>query len=1046
MKKIALLLCIAICMSLGVPALAAEDSLFKEESVTESQFTPGVDSIELVANGSFETLASETTFDKWGLVCTAKDAAGNGLGYIGSPYVTLSADANTGTRALGLTSEAGQYVHGLVGVSFTGGATYELSGYAKHTGNPGSAFLSIIVNGTVDGATKELGRVNLQFQDIPAGQWTKKILRFTVPENATGGSLMTRLMGAGSIIWDDISLLEEADEIPEPVIVEKKPSLADIEISNFDFEEYTPGVRPGWYCYGGQNGEPNGKSVTFSSAYAKNGKKSARISVEDGAVAPWVSHNISGIVPGATYQLSAWVLTPDVNRVNFSISVEWYTSQSPDSNAVQGSSAKDHWWLTQDMEWREMILEFEAPDNAKSAIIRFRNFTEIGLFHLDTVTMYMVKRPDYAYVESDETFYYTEWPTGTVSALANPYYGDELDGGHAAFAFLDANGTEKYQETVPFENGEAVYTLQTAWLTTKGEEYKVKTEIYKSDGSLVQESETLIYRYDRPKYLGADGIFRKNGKEYNIILGNGVNQERLSWGPEEGGVTIVQLVADSNIPMLEKMDAAHARGLLVLVSLYNGDICAGSAERVESTKAMVEMVKDHPALFGYKVQDEPNQKNNTDEELGRAYRIIHDLDPNHPVYLDDSGYAGYGRLYRFADIIDIDHYGGSGADSGRVFTTMMDHAAAATKGRKPFTLLQQAFMYNNYLPTFNELRHFAYQALFSGASGFGYHSLGSDDGVQQDFMTRPVWDDICEKWAPWEQDFLLDAFVNHKYPQINAFKDSNAMWRTFADGNDIYAVVFNRNKTAVHSVSIPLIDGEGNAVAGAFSATRVAGGSAKTAAGDGTLSIELGALAAEIWKITATETKDLSYLKTTSFSDLAAFPWANQAIACLEEEGIANKVSDTWYGPGMNITRGDFAMFLVKTLGLTAATDDTFSDVDPNAEYADEIAIGKKLGILNGVGDGIFNPEGEITRQELMAITARGMRLKKSIEEGTNEDLAGFSDASAVADWAVLDVASMVRLGVVRGNADGTVNPLGNTTRAEAAVIMNRVLSWAGQP
>lgn len=51
-----------------------------------------------------------------------------------------------------------------------------------------------------------------------------------------------------------------------------------------------------------------------------------------------------------------------------------------------------------------------------------------------------------------------------------------------------------------------------------------------------------------------------------------------------------------------------------------------------------------------------------------------------------------------------------------------------------------------------------------------------------------------------------------------------------------------------------------------------------------------------------------------------------------------------------------------------------------------------------------------------------------------------------MADWAVLDVASMVRLGVVRGNADGTVNPLGNTTRAEAAVIMNRVLSWAGQP
>lgn len=1043
MKVIAVFLCLLCFVSIiGIPTFAAEDSLFKEEVVTESQFTPGVDSIELISNNSFETLASETTFDKWGLVCTGKDADGNGQKYIGSSYINLSSDANSGNRALRLTCIKNEHVHALMGVSFTPGVTYELSGYAKHSGNPGSAFLSIIINGKENGATAQLGRVNLSFSDIPSGQWTKKILRFTVPENAKSGSLMTRLMGEGEVIWDDISLLMEADEIPEPEIIEKKPSLEDLEIDNYSFEDYTPGIRPGWYCYSGKNGEPNGTSISFSSDYAYSGNKSARISVENGAVAPWVSQGISGFVPGATYQLSAYILIPGINRMDVCVTVEWYTSPEPVSSADQGGVAKDHWTLTQSDEWRNIILEFDVPDNAISAIIRYRTFSTVGFFHVDNVSLYMVEMPDYAYVESDETFYYTEWPEGTVSALANSYHNDALDNGYAEFAFVDKDGTEKYAEKVPFINNEAKYTFKTAWMEEKGTEYSVITRIFNADKSKVQETVTLIYRYDRPTYLGADGVFRKNNKEYNIVLGNGVNQERLALGPEKGGVTVVQLVADSDIPMLQKMDAAHARGLLVLINFYNGDICAGSKEQVESTKATVRLVKDHPALFGYKVQDEPIQKNNTDEELARAYKIIHDIDPHHPVYLDDSVYSDYDRLYRYADIIDIDYYGGGNADSGRIFSTVLEYAKNATRGRKPFTLLQQAFEYNNYLPTFNELRHFAYQALFAGAAGAGYHSLGSDDGVQGIFMARPVWDEICEKWAPWEQGFLLDAFVNHKYPQINAYKDYNTMWRTYAVGVEIYAVVFNRNKTAVHTANIPLIDGEGKTVCEAFSATRVAGGNTKTIVDEGTLSLELGALSAEIWKITPAQPQNLSYLKTTSYQDLFEYPWANNAIACLEEEGVTNKFSDTWYGPGEKISRGDFAMFLVRALDLTADTSDNFSDVNPEAEYADEVAIGKKLGILQDIGDGNFNPEGEITRREMMDITARGIRLKK----GSAGNLDGFTDASAGADWAVLDVAEMVRFGMVRGNADEMVNPVENTTRAEAAVVINQALLQIRQP
>ncbi|MBQ7037175.1 MAG: S-layer homology domain-containing protein, partial [Clostridia bacterium] len=56
-------------------------------------------------------------------------------------------------------------------------------------------------------------------------------------------------------------------------------------------------------------------------------------------------------------------------------------------------------------------------------------------------------------------------------------------------------------------------------------------------------------------------------------------------------------------------------------------------------------------------------------------------------------------------------------------------------------------------------------------------------------------------------------------------------------------------------------------------------------------------------------------------------------------------------------------------------------------------------------------------------------------------DLAAFSDSGMIADYASSHVAAMVAEGLIKGNADGTINPLGNTTRAEAAVIMQRILA-----
>ena len=159
---------------------------------------------------------------------------------------------------------------------------------------------------------------------------------------------------------------------------------------------------------------------------------------------------------------------------------------------------------------------------------------------------------------------------------------------------------------------------------------------------------------------------------------------------------------------------------------------------------------------------------------------------------------------------------------------------------------------------------------------------------------------------------------------------------------------------------------------------------------------------------------------------------------------IVNDKGDYIYEPATPITRGDFVKFLIRALGLYKYETFTsnFADVAPEAEYAVEVAIGKNLGILKGVGDNCFNPEAPITRQDLMVICARGMKVVKILDKANISTLDQFSDNGIIADYAKADIAMMVELEMVKGNADGTINPLGNTTRAEAAVIMKRIFDW----
>ena len=175
------------------------------------------------------------------------------------------------------------------------------------------------------------------------------------------------------------------------------------------------------------------------------------------------------------------------------------------------------------------------------------------------------------------------------------------------------------------------------------------------------------------------------------------------------------------------------------------------------------------------------------------------------------------------------------------------------------------------------------------------------------------------------------------------------------------------------------------------------------------------------------------------FVDLGNHGWAEDAIYTLKNRGIINGISATEFAPEANIKRGDFILILTRMLGVNNEFTENFADVPIGSYYYNAIGSAKAAGIATGDGTN-FMPEDSITRQDLITLAYRAFESAGYItatEDTTSLD--AFGDKDMIDDYAVSAMASMVKQGIIQG-ADGNVNPKGNATRAEVAVMCERLL------
>jgi N-acetylmuramoyl-L-alanine amidase len=191
---------------------------------------------------------------------------------------------------------------------------------------------------------------------------------------------------------------------------------------------------------------------------------------------------------------------------------------------------------------------------------------------------------------------------------------------------------------------------------------------------------------------------------------------------------------------------------------------------------------------------------------------------------------------------------------------------------------------------------------------------------------------------------------------------------------------------------------------------------------------------------------------TRTFTDLASAPWAQDDLLFLLAHHVVQGVAPGLFAPNAPMTRAQFASLLVQGLGLQVPTGQVptgFSDVPAGAWYAGAVAAASRAGVLRGYPDGTFRPDAPISRQELAVMAVNAMaaagQAPAALPPGqVAATLAGFADGAAVAPWAAQAMAQAVSEHIVQGEGGGLLAPTGQATRAEAAVIVKRLLTDLG--
>lgn len=186
-----------------------------------------------------------------------------------------------------------------------------------------------------------------------------------------------------------------------------------------------------------------------------------------------------------------------------------------------------------------------------------------------------------------------------------------------------------------------------------------------------------------------------------------------------------------------------------------------------------------------------------------------------------------------------------------------------------------------------------------------------------------------------------------------------------------------------------------------------------------------------------TEAEDDQPVQEVTFSDVPSDAWYAEYVSYLAGKGIVNGKTENTFAPDAQITRAEFVKIIAGVAGadISGSAASGFSDVASDAWYAPYVAWGVKNGIINGTSATTFNPNGNITREDMATIIKRYTDFAK-FTLPTDTAAADFSDSAQISSYAADAVKAMQQANIINGKGDNTFAPKDNATRAEACKML----------
>lgn len=179
----------------------------------------------------------------------------------------------------------------------------------------------------------------------------------------------------------------------------------------------------------------------------------------------------------------------------------------------------------------------------------------------------------------------------------------------------------------------------------------------------------------------------------------------------------------------------------------------------------------------------------------------------------------------------------------------------------------------------------------------------------------------------------------------------------------------------------------------------------------------------------------------TPFKDIQNH-WARKEIEWVYERGLFNGITADTFAPQAYMTRAMLATVLYRFAGSPEVSGDLiFSDVRGDVYYSQAVIWAADLGVINGVGEGRFEPHSNVTREQMVAMLYRYAKSQGETEGFSSID--AFKDSELVESWAREAMEWAVGNEIIIGTGD-YINPQGKSTRAEVATVLKRYCKCLG--